>query len=135
MIHTAFIHSYRSFCSNSPGGEDGFPFISRIWLGVRGSRSFGSSVSLVMGWSFSIASSVPMDILLTMSDVLRHSAPELLLFPCKGPLITQPRAVLKAYGPSPLLLTTSQGSNILGALLPINRSTFAIMLGILMFAR
>src|SRR4029434_7122092 len=83
------------------------------------------------GGRFSIASALHMDILLTMADV--HSSPELLSFPCKGPLITQPRAVFIAYGPSPLLLTTSQGSNIFGALLPINRSTLAIMLGILIF--
>src|SRR4029434_10143698 len=85
------------------------------------------------GGRFNIASALHMDILLTMADV--HSVPELLLFPCKGPLITQPRAVFIAYGPSPLLLTTSQGSNIFGALFPINKSTLAIMLGILIFAR
>ena len=45
--------TYRSCCSNSPGGKACFPFISRIWLGVRGSRLFGS---FVYGRSCRIAS-------------------------------------------------------------------------------
>lgn len=49
--------TYRSFGSNISGSDDAFPFIRRIWLGVSGSRSFGSSyslVSLVIGWFFKL---------------------------------------------------------------------------------
>lgn len=40
----------------TPGGMTGFDFNWRRWFGVRGSRSFGSQVTVVMDRSFTIAS-------------------------------------------------------------------------------
>ncbi|KAK0142197.1 hypothetical protein N1851_020134 [Merluccius polli] len=48
-----------------------------------------------------------------------------------GPLTVHPNMVLTAYGPSPLLFTTSHGSKAFGTLLPINNSTSALILGML----
>lgn len=47
---------YKSLFSKSPGGRAGLPFNKRMWFGVRGSRSLGSSEIFVMGRSFNMAS-------------------------------------------------------------------------------
>lgn len=48
--------AYESDLSNKPGGNAGFPFKSRRWLGVKASKSLGSLEILEMGRSFRIAS-------------------------------------------------------------------------------
>ncbi len=47
---------YRSALSKTPGDIDGFTFSSSKWFGVRGSKSFGSLDTLVMGRLLIIAS-------------------------------------------------------------------------------
>lgn len=65
------------------------------------------------------------EILFAVAAVLSDLKPRFL--PLTGPFTTQPSTVFMANGPLSQLLITSHGSNNFGALLPINKSTFAFM--------
>lgn len=58
---------YMSECWNSPGGSEGWHLRSKMWLGVRASRSWLSSDTVVMGRLFRIAS-------ISQNNVCKHSS-------------------------------------------------------------
>lgn len=87
---------YVSSLSKRPAGRRGLVFNRRMWLGVSGSRSLGSSDSLVIGWLLRMAS-ISHRYNLTCIKDFQQENDHIFQFNTNGHIVLQLCQRLKAY--------------------------------------